>query len=387
MEFDALVVGCGFSGAVCARVLAEEFGMRVRIIDKRNHIAGNMYDEKDEQGILVHRYGPHIFHTNSDEAFSYIRPFSEWFAYEHRVLGKIKDKLVPIPFNFKSIDMLFPAEKAESLKTKLPAAFPGREKVTVSELVGAEDAELGELGRFVFDYVFKNYTAKQWGTPVETLDSGVINRVPVVLSYDDRYFQDAIQMTPKHGFTALFENLLSHPNISVALGCDAKCHLTLDCNAGTMQFDGRPFDGICIYTGPADELFDYAYGPLPYRSLHMVFEHHDKTAFQPASVVNYPNDGEFTRITEFKKLTGQKKSASTTVMYEYPRAYVRGSDEAGIPYYAILNDENRKLHAKYAALAEKIPGLHLCGRLADYAYYNMDAAILAALHLARSVVE
>ena len=358
MEFDALIVGCGFSGAVCARVLAEEFGLRVRILEKRNHIAGNMYDEMDENGILVHRYGPHIFHTNSAEAFAYIEPFSDWFFYEHRVLGLIRDELVPIPFNFKSIDTLFAKEKAESLKEKLPAAFPGREKVTVSELVGAEDAELAELGRFVFDYVFKNYTAKQWGTPVETLDSGVINRVPVVLSYDDRYFQDSIQMMPKEGFTALFERLLSHP-----------------------------FNGICIYTGPADELFDFSYGPLPYRSLHMVFKHHEKTSFQPASVVNYPNDGDFTRITEFKKLTRQKKPGSTTVMYEYPRAYARGSEEAGIPYYAILNDENRALHAKYADLAKKIPGLHLCGRLADYAYYNMDAAILAALRLARSVVK
>lgn len=387
MDFDALIVGCGFSGVVAARVLAEEFGLRVLILEKRPHIGGNMYDETDEAGVLVQLYGPHIFHTNSDEAFAFIRPFAEWFPYEHRVLGHIQGKLVPIPFNFTSIDTLFAPDVAARLREKLKKVFPDLEKVTVSMLIKTEDTELADLGQFIFNNVFKNYTEKQWGIPPALLDEMVINRIPVVLSYDDRYFRDMIQMMPRDGFTALFSRLLKHPNITVLLSCDALTRLSPAPEKGVLYLDGERFDGICIYTGLADELFSFCYGGLPFRSLHMVFENLPLTEYQPAAVVNYPNEKDFTRISEFKKITGQALTGHTAIMREYPRPYVHGSDEGGIPYYAVLNDENRKLYSRYAALAARIPNLHLCGRLAEYAYYNMDDAILAAIRTARKAVK
>lgn len=381
MNYDAIVVGCGFSGAVVARRLAEERGARVLVAEKRATVGGNMYDEPDEAGILVHRYGPHIFHTHSERVFSYIRRFSEWRPYEHRVLGRINGRLVPIPFNFTSLDALFEPEDAAAIRRKARAAFPGRGRVSVLDLLRQPDADIRRFGQFVFDRVFQNYTAKQWGTPIDRVDPATINRVPVALGRDDRYFTDPIQMMPKNGYTALFRRLLDHPRITVRLGCDAVRLLAFDRDAGRVRWEGAAFSGPVVYTGCVDELLGYRFGPLPYRSLDMRFEVVPAAHFQPAAVVNYPNEEPFTRITEFKYLTGQRADC-TTIMREYPLPYDKDGPRGNLPFYPIISAENRAHYEKYAGLLRRYSNFHLCGRLADYRYYNMDAAILHALELA-----
>lgn len=383
-NFDVLVVGCGFSGAVTARCLAEK-GKKVLILEKRNHIAGNMYDCPDENGILVHRYGPHIFHTSNLQVYKYLCRFSQFFPYGHRVLGKIDGKFVPIPFNFKSAELLFGDAAAKKLKDNLTSAFPGRTRITVPELLENRDESIKEAGRFIFEKVFLHYTAKQWAMPPEKVDRSVLSRVPVVLGYDDRYFSDPVQCMPSDGYTKLFENMLDHKNITVKLGFDAMQHLKADCDADKLTFDGEPVNIPVVWTGPADELFGCVYGRLPYRSLDLHFENYSKTQYQPASVVNYPNDELFTRITEFKYLTGQQIEGTTTIMKEYPSAYNPEAKTGNIPYYPVLNPENLAVYQKYSSLAQKFNNLYLCGRLAGYKYYNMDGAVANALALSEKI--
>lgn len=373
-------MGCGFSGATAARQLAER-GKKVRILEKRSHIAGNMYDYFDENGVLTHRYGPHIFHTSNKTVFDFLSRFSEFFPYEHRVLGSIDGQLVPIPFNFKSMDLLFGEEKAERVKALLSQVYAGRERVTVSELLEGE-GEVGEIGAYIFEKVFLHYTAKQWGMPTEKVDRAVLSRVPVVLGYDDRYFSDCFQFMPKDGYTRLFENLLNHENIKVQLDCDAMKLIKADGENGKLFVDGEEFIKPLIFTAPADELFGCKFGRLPYRSLDLAFERLSVTTFQPAAVVNYPNDEAFTRITEFKYLTGQQIAGATTIMREYPLAYNPDGEKGNIPYYPIVGPENGQLYNRYAALASGIKKLFLCGRLAQYRYWNMDGAVAEALALA-----
>jgi UDP-galactopyranose mutase len=383
--YDCIIAGCGFAGAACARVLAEG-GKKVLVVEKRAHIAGNMYDCPDEHGILIHRYGPHIFHTSNTDVFAFLSRFSAFFPYEHRVLGKIDGSLVPIPFNFRSFDLLWDAKSAKNIESRLAAAFPGRAQVSVLDLLGSSDPDIRRAGQFVYKNVFENYTAKQWGTVPSRVDPSVINRVPVRLGYDDRYFSDPIQYMPSKGFTALFEKMLNHPNIKVELNTDALRRLSADPDIGRLLWDGEPFERTLIYTGPVDELFGCRYGRLPYRSLDLAFEHINKTHFQPASVVNYPNEEAFTRITEFKYLTGQKKDGSTTILREYPLDYDADSQRGNIPYYPVMNQRSLALYEKYAALASRFGNLFLCGRLADYRYYNMDAAVAAAVSLAGKLI-
>ena len=295
---DVIVAGAGFAGAVAAREMAEA-GKQVLVLEKRDHIGGNMYEEENEAGIRIHVYGPHIFHTNDEKVFHYIRQFGQWDTYEHRVKGKIKEKEVPIPFNFTSLEALFPMEQAKKLEAKLHRTFSGKTRVTVLELMEHTDQEIAELGQFVFDNVFKGYTAKQWGMPVLQVDRSVISRVPVVLGRDDRYFGDRYQLMPTEGYTKIFENMLRHKNIVCQTGVDVMDLLTLQPD-GTMRFDGELFDGIFIYTGMPDVLLQNCFGFLPYRSLRLEFETLQQDDFQSASVVNYPNSEDFTRITEFK---------------------------------------------------------------------------------------
>lgn len=384
-DCDVLIVGCGFSGAVTARYLAQK-GMRALILEKRGHIAGNMYDYIEKNGVLTHRYGPHIFHTKDKNAFEFLKNFSDFFPYEHRVLGRIDGKYVPIPFNFKSIDELFDSQKAEKIKTALKETFKDRPRVTVSELL-EKTGVVKEIGEFVYEKVFIHYTAKQWGMPPEKVDKSVINRVPVVLGYDDRYFSDPIQCMPSQGYTKLFENMLRHENITVELNIDAQDYLKANPEQGVIEVCGKPFTKPVVWTAPADELFGNIYGRLPYRSLDLKIESHDKTYFQPASVVNYPNEEDFTRITEFKYLTGQKIDGTTTIMKEYPMQYNSSAEKGNIPYYPIINPDNLKLYDRYASLADKIKNLYLCGRLGKYKYCNMDGAVADALSLAEKIYD
>jgi len=379
--FDALIVGCGFSGAVVARQLAENSGKKVLILEKRAQIGGNMFDSPDSNGVLVHKYGPHIFHTSNHRVFDYLSRFSEFFPYEHRVLGSIDGKLVPIPFNYESFDKLFETSKAEHIKKCLSIAYEGKKKVSVLELLASPDSEVRSAGEYIYKKVFENYTAKQWGIEPHMVDKSVINRVPVRLSYDDRYFDDTYQFMPKEGFTRLFQRLLEHPNIEVVTGCDALTRLSFNFENNVVNFDGKPLNKPLIYTGPVDELLGYRFGPLPYRSIDLVFEQIAKTQFQPAAVVNYPNEETFTRITEFKYLSGQQIDGSTSILKEYPAEYDVSDGKGRTPYYTIINDKNLSLYSRYKELTQSFKGLYLCGRLAEYKYYNMDAAVLAALEL------
>ena len=350
---EVLIVGAGFSGAAIARVLAEN-GLRVRILEQRPHIGGNMYERTDENGVRSHVYGPHIFHTNSERVFAFLRRFSDFFPYEHRVLGRIDGKLVPIPFNFTSLETLFPAQQAKRLEERLLAAYPGGEKISILDLTSSGDGELRAFGDYVFDRVFVHYTAKQWQQPVEEVDASVINRVPVVLGYDDRYFGDKIQAMPADGYTALFGRMLDHPNIALELSCDALGRLSL--REGKLYLDGKEFPGPVVYTGAPDALLGYRFGPLPYRSLEFVFEQLELDSFQPAAVVNYPNEEDFTRITESKKLTGQVLPGRTTILREYPAAYAPGAARGGIPYYPVPNEANRALYERYRGALAAYPG-------------------------------
>jgi UDP-galactopyranose mutase len=373
----ALVVGAGFSGAVCARELAAA-GYAVTLIDKRGHIGGNAYEAYDNAGIRVHQYGPHIFHTDNQRVYEYLSEFTQWYPYEHRVLGRIDNTYVPIPFNFASIDALY-GKKAEGVKKALHSAFPNAEKLFVSELRNSDIPAIRELGEFIYQKVFINYTIKQWGT--RKIDERVINRVPVVAGYDDRYFHDRYQVMPVDGYTALFERLLNHSDIQLRLNCDAKDCISLIDNKVCYNGEHIP---VCVYTGPIDELLGYRFGPLPYRSLDLRLETVNAETYQPAAVVNYPNEEEFTRITEFKYITGQQ-CPKTTVLREYPRAY--DWRDGSIPYYPVESHENRALYEKYAALLSSVTGLYFCGRLAQYKYYNMDAAVDAALKLSEMIIQ
>lgn len=380
--FDALVVGAGYAGAVTARALAEK-GRRVLVLERRDHVAGNAYDRPDQAGVLIHQYGPHIFHTNDKRVFDWLSRFTQWRDYRHRVIANIPDDkdgrmTYPVPFNLTSLETAFGLEEGKRLGDKLIAAYGPEKKVTILELRQNADPEISALANYVYEHVFVHYTMKQWGQKPEDIDPATTARVPVFLSRDDRYFQDAYQGMPLEGYTPMFERMLAHPNITVELGCDALERL--DVSGDALKVDGEPFAGQVIYTGQADELFKFRFGPLPYRTLNFQFETLDQDDFQGYGTVNYTVDREYTRITEFKHLTGQVLPDKTTIVKEYSKAYSGILGE--IPYYAIINPANRALYDQYRGLAERFGNLHLLGRLAEYQYYNMDAIAARALDLA-----
>ena len=384
--FDVLIAGAGYAGAVCARCLAEG-GKRVLVLERRSHVGGNAYDCPDEAGVLIHQYGPHIFHTNDSRVFSWLSRFTQWRDYQHRVVADIPDgkggrMRYPVPFNLTSLETAFGPEEGKRLGDKLIAAYGAEKKVTILELRQNADPEIAALADYVYEHVFVHYTMKQWGQKPEDIDPNTTARVPVFLSRDDRYFQDACQGMPLEGYTPMFQKMLDHPNITVELGVDALERL--DLSGDVLKVDGVPFAGEVIYTGQADELFRFQYGPLPYRTLDFRFETLEKDDFQGYGTVNYTVDQDYTRITEFKHLTGQVLPGKTTIVKEYSRAY--GGILGEIPYYAIINPENNALYARYKALADRFPNLHLLGRLAEYKYYNMDAIAGRALDLAEALL-
>jgi UDP-galactopyranose mutase len=376
--YDTIIVGAGIAGATAARKLAEEGGRKVLVLERRNHIGGNCYDVPDDHGILIHVYGPHIFHTGEEQVRDFLSRFTEWYDFGHEVVAKVGDRLIPVPFNLNTLHLVYDKEKADRLEQKLIAAYGEGSRVPIMTLRQNEDADVREIAEFVYQNVFLRYTMKQWGQTPEEISPEVTGRVPVVISYDNRYFKDKYQSVPLHGFTPMFERMLDHENIEVQL--DTDCKETLRFEEDGIYFRGEKFEGELIYTGAIDELFDCCFGRLPYRSLDFRFEHLDQDSYQGHSVVNYTVSEDFTRITEFKYLTGQKDTDGTTIVREYPFAYTGAEGE--IPYYAILNEENQTLYEKYKALTEKYTNFHLLGRLAEYKYYNIDAMTLKAMELA-----
>ena len=352
--YDFLIVGAGFAGTVLAERLAVGSGKRVAVIDRRPHIAGNAYDYVDEHGILVHKYGPHIFHTNSSEVFAYLSRFTNWRTYEHRVLANVDGVQVPIPINLTTLEALysrpFTKESAEQ--------FFAERAESVTSVRTSEDVVVSKIGRELYNKFFRGYTRKQWGLDPSELDATVAGRIPTRTNRDDRYFTDTFQAMPASGYTAMFESMLAHPNIDVML------------ETGIDGVDRSEYDQM-IYTGPIDAFFNYRFGKLPYRSLDFRFENLPSTQHQATGTVNYPNEHDFTRVTEFKHLTGQE-AESTTLCYEYPRA-------DGDPYYPIPRPDNAVTYAKYKELADATPGVHFVGRLATYKYYNMDQVVAQAL--------
>jgi UDP-galactopyranose mutase len=353
--FDYLVVGAGFAGSVLAERLAAGSGKKVLIVDKRPHIGGNAYDEYDDNGILIHKYGPHIFHTNSRDVFEYLSRFTEWRQYQHRVRASVDGQLVPIPINLDTINQLYGTTfNSFQLQEFFDSVAEPRESIRTSE-----DVIISKVGRELYEKFFRNYTRKQWGLDPSELDSTVIARIPVRTNRDDRYFTDTYQAMPLHGYTRMFQRMLSHPNIKVMLNTDYH------------EIEGSiPYSQV-VFTGPIDEYFDFRFGKLPYRSLEFKFDTINTARHQAVAVVNYPNDYAFTRVTEIKHITGQEHP-KTTLVAEYPRA-------DGDPYYPVPRPENAALYKRYQELASETEGVYFVGRLATYKYYNMDQVVAQAL--------
>jgi len=353
--FDYLIVGAGFAGSVLAERLATQANKKVLIIDKREHIAGNAYDYYNNDGILIHKYGPHIFHTNSKEVFEYLGQFTPWRPYEHKVLASVDGQQVPIPINLNTINQLY----GLNLCSAQVEDFFAERAEQVQRVKTSEDVVVSKVGRELYEKFFRGYTRKMWDLDPSDLDASVTARVPTRTNRDDRYFTDTYQAMPLYGYTAMFQNMLSHKNIKVMLNTDYK-----------EIIDIIPHKNL-IFTGPVDEYFDYCYGKLPYRSLEFKFETIDKEYFQATGTVNYPNEQLYTRITDFKYLTGQVHP-KTAVVYEFPKA-------EGDPYYPVPRPENAELYKKYQQLAATMKNTYFVGRLATYKYYNMDQVVAQAL--------
>jgi len=361
--FDYIIAGAGFAGSVLAERLATKANKKVLIIDKRNHIGGNTYDYFNKDGILVHKYGPHIFHTKAKDVFDYLGQFTQWRPYEHRVLASVDGQLVPIPINLTTINTLYGLHLTADQVTDFFASKAEKKDVIRT----SEDVVVNSVGRELYEKFFKGYTRKQWDLDPSELDASVTARVPTRTNKDDRYFTDTFQAMPAHGYTALFEKMLSHPNIKIMLNTDYK-----------EVMDFIPHKSL-IYTGPIDSFFNYCYGKLPYRSIEFRFETHDQEFYQQTGTVNYPSNQPYTRITEFKYLTGQKHS-KTSIVYEYPKA-------EGDPYYPIPRPENMEIYKKYRLLAATIPNTYFTGRLGTYKYYNMDQVVAQALSTFKKICE
>ncbi len=360
--FDYLIVGAGFAGSVLAERLATQRNATVVVIDKRNHVGGNAYDFYDDAGLLVHKYGPHIFHTNSPKVFDYLSRFTSWRPYEHRVLTSVDGQLLPMPINADTLNKLYGLNlNCHQVEDYLATVAEPRNQLRTSE-----DIVVSRVGRDLYEKFFRNYTRKQWNLDPSELDASVTARVPIRTTRDGRYFTDIFQAMPLRGYTRMFERILDQPNIKIMLNteyADIK--------------DEISFREL-IFTGPVDEYFDYCYGKLPYRSLHFEHQTHDKARYQEAAVVNYPNENAYTRITEFKYLTGQEH-LKTSIVFEHPRA-------EGDPYYPIPQAKNNELYAKYRAMASSLTNVHFAGRLGTYKYYNMDQVVAQALALSERLL-
>ncbi|QQV03431.1 MULTISPECIES: UDP-galactopyranose mutase [Chryseobacterium] len=360
--YDYLIIGCGFAGSVLAERLADE-GKKILIVDKRNHIAGNAYDFYNKEGILIHKYGPHIFHTNSEDVFKYLSRFTEWRPYEHRVLGSVDGQLVPIPINLTTINKLY----GKNLTSDEVVDFLASKAEVRKPVLTSEDVVLNVVGKELYEKFFRGYTKKQWDLDPSELDASVTARVPTRTNSDDRYFTDSLQAMPKNGYTEMFQKMLSHENIHIMLNTNYKDIVNI-----------IPHKKL-IYTGPIDDYFDYKFGKLPYRSIDFKFETLDQEDYQQTGTINYPTSNLYTRITEFKHLTGQRHH-KTAIVYEYPTA-------DGDPYYPIPRKENQEIYNQYKKLADETENVYFTGRLGTYKYYNMDQVVAQSLALFRKIIK
>lgn len=380
MQPDVIVVGAGFSGCVMAERFASVLDKQVLVLEQRDHIGGNCFDYHNEHGICVHHYGPHLFHTNKTNVWDYLSNFTEWQPYEHEVLSSVDGRLVPLPFNLNTLSLLYPADEALHIEKLLIEHYGEGSKVSILTLKDCAEPELNQLGKLVYEKFFVNYTTKQWGCSPDDISPAVLGRVPVVISRDNRYFHDKYQAIPLKGYTAMFERMLEKEGISVELQQDAAKRLQFNIQENRVTFDDEPFHGVVIYTGMIDALFNYCNGELPYRSLQFDFETLNVEQFQPKTTVNYPNEQEFTRITEFKHIL-PVTTEFTTIVREFPQDFDRHDPNKNIPYYPMFNEANQKAHNSYRLLTQQLSQLHILGRLADYKYYNMDDAVANALTL------
>lgn len=372
-----IIVGSGFSGGILARKIAEELGQKVLVVEKRSHIGGNTYDEVNEHGILIQRYGPHFLNTNKYFIIEFLSQYAELFPFAAELLSFIDGRYVRLPFNFETVQQLVGAERSESLLAKLRTTFQGRDRVPILELVDHADPEVSGYGNLLFEKAYRTYTSKMWGLQPEKIDKYVLDRVPMAMSYDRRYLNKDFQYLPVEGFTRLFENLLDHPNITVQLNTDALEHLEL--GGGSVTYDGEAVKCL-IYTGAIDELFGRKYGPLPYRSLDIRYSYSEKSSVLPAQIVSYPQAEGYTRSTEYRKIMYDAGAArGSVVATEYPLTYDPAAEVGNIPYYPVVTKDSSALYQRYLEEAAQYKGLFLCGRLAEFKYYNMDVCIEHAL--------
>ena len=372
--FDIVIIGAGMAGATLAEKFASS-GKKILVIERRQHIAGNCYDEVDANGILIHKYGPHLFHTDDAQIWEYLSRFTEWNLYFHRVKAIIDGKAVPLPFNFNTLHEVFPKSLADKLEAALLKNFEYGKKVPILELKKSADSDLQFLADFVYEKIFLHYTEKQWGLSPDKISGAVTARVPIFVGRDDRYFNDRFQALPKFGYAKLVQNMLAHKNIKLLLNTDF--HDVMVLRDEKIYLFRKQFKGRLIYTGQLDELFNKKFGELPYRSIDMKFETVDAEKFQSAPVVNYPNNYDFTRITEFKQIH-PAQSPRTTILKEFPKPYVAGENE---PYYPIFTDEARIAYEKYSTELARFKNITAVGRLAEYRYYDIDDIVKRALEV------
>lgn len=383
-NYDVVVVGCGLSGATVARFVAERLNKKVLVMERRNHVGGNMYDYINEHGILVHKYGPHTFHTKKKNLYEFMCKYSEWENYALTCGAVIDGKYTPTPFNFQTIDDFYDAEQAEKIKAAIANTYGDRDFVTVLEMLHADDPLIKGYAEFLFEKDYSLYTAKQWGVSPSEIDPSILRRVPIRLNYDIGYFDDEYQVMPKVSYADFFDNILKHPNIDVMLNVNSLEYIHLDENEGEILAENNPFKGLVVYTGAIDELLEYRYGQLPYRSLRFDWKTDNVKSFQDAPVVAYPQAPDFTRITEYTKLPVQDVGNKTTYAIEYSIPYKSGIK--GEPYYPVLTEQSKEKYNLYVQATKKYDNLILCGRLADFKYYNMDEALERALEIC-SVIE
>lgn len=385
-QYDIIVVGCGFCGSIIARLAAEESGKRVLVLEKRNHIAGNMYDEIDENGFLVQKYGPHIFHTEEDWIYEYISRFSNWYTYRTRSNVELDGKSIPVPFGFRAIKMLYPANEAEQLIEKMKQSYPDRSSVSVLELMNSPDADIVSFADMLYEKDYRPYAAKQWNLDPMELDRSVLERMPILLSERDHYFDIKYELLPERGFTEFFKSMLKHENINVMLNTDACDFLAFNPDDGICTRKGEVLTIPIIYTGALEDIF-CSQDPLPYRSLWFDYKTMEMESYHPCAIQTYPQTHKYLRTTEYAKLMQHPPRGNTVVAFEYSVPYHKNADIGGEPYYPVLTAQNIARNDTYVACLGKIKNVFPCGRLADYKYYDMDKAVIRAFEVFRNVKE